>query len=201
MPHQEQWKCSDCVFLDLSKAFDCIEHNILLDKLYWYGTHGIPHMLNQSYLANRTQIVQISHKVDNHWKDYFSSCLPVKFRVSPGSVLGPLLFIIYVNDIPKVNSDMTIMYADDTSVINVGSNLEELGKAMSVNIERVTHNFEVNNLCTNLLKSNFLLFQTRQSKLVSNLKVVINNKEIRKEKSTNFLPVIIDSNLTWELHI
>jgi hypothetical protein len=96
---------------------------------------------------------------------------------------------------------MTIMYADDTSVINVGSNLEELGKATSVNIERVTHYFEANNLCTNLLKSNFLLFQRKQSKLVSNLKVVINNKEIRKEKSTNFLGVILDSNLTWELHI
>jgi hypothetical protein len=56
---------------------------------------------------------------------------------------------------------MTIMHADDTSVINVGSNLEQLGKATSVNIKRVTHYFEVNNLCTNLLKSNFLLFQTK----------------------------------------
>jgi retron-type reverse transcriptase len=86
---------SDCVFLDLSKAFDCIEHNILLDKLYWYGIRGIPHTLIQSYLANRTQIVQISHKVDNHWKDYFSSCLPVKYGVPQGSIYGPLLFIIY----------------------------------------------------------------------------------------------------------
>jgi hypothetical protein len=158
-------------------------------------------MLIQTYLANRTQIVQISHKVDNHWKDYFSSCLPVKYGVPQVSIPCPLLLIIYVNDIPKLNSGMTIMYSDDTSVINVGSNLEELGKATSVNTEMVTHYFEVNNLCTNLLKSNFLLFQRKQSKLVSNLKVVISNKEIRKEKSTNFLGVILDSNLTSELHI
>jgi hypothetical protein len=120
--------------------------------------------------------------VDNYWKDYLLSCLPVKYRVPQGSVLGPLLFIIYVNEIPKLNGGKTIMYADDSSVLNVGMNLEELEKATTVNMGKVTWYFEVNNLCTNLLKSNFILFQLKQSKIVSNLKVVINNKEITEEK-------------------
>jgi hypothetical protein len=93
------------------------------------------------------------------------------------------------------------MYADDTSVLNVGMNLEELEKATTVNIGKVTWYFEVNNLCTNLLKSNFILFQSKQSKIVSILKVVINNVEITEDKITNFLSVIVHSNLTWELHI
>jgi hypothetical protein len=104
-------------------------------------------MLTQSYLANRIQKVQISHKVGNFWKDYFSNCLPVKYGVPQGSILGSLLFIIYVNDILKLNSGMTIIYADDTSVINEGVNLDELGKATTVNIDKVTQYFEVNNLC------------------------------------------------------
>jgi hypothetical protein len=74
------------------------------------------------------------------------------------------------------------MYADDTSVINVGVNLEERGKITTTNTGKIAQYFEVNNLCTNLLKSNFLLFQTKQSKTVFDIKVIINNKEIRKEK-------------------
>jgi hypothetical protein len=92
------------------------------------------------------------------------------------------------------------MFADDTSVIHVGVNLEKLRKIMTTNIGKVTQYFKINNLCTNLLKSNLLLFQTEQSQIFFYLKVIINNKEIRKEKTTNFLDVILDSNLTWEIH-
>jgi hypothetical protein len=75
--------------------------------------------------------------VGNHWKYYFSGYLAVKYRVPHGSVLCPLLFIKHVTDIPKLNSGMIIMYAGDTSVTNVGVNLEELGKATTVNIDKV----------------------------------------------------------------
>jgi hypothetical protein len=85
----------NCVLLDLSKAFDCIEHNILTDKLYQYGVRGIPHKLIKSYLTSETQQVKVTHVANNQLKEYLSSSLPVRYGVPQGSVLGPLIFILY----------------------------------------------------------------------------------------------------------
>jgi hypothetical protein len=102
--------------------------------------------------------------------------LPVKFGVPQGSVLGPLLFIIYVSDLPKLNCGRAIMYADDTSILNIGRNMDELEIVTSDNISKVIQYFEANNLHINLNKTNFTVFQTRKNKLVSKLK----RKERRK---------------------
>jgi hypothetical protein len=85
-----------CVLLDLSKAFDCISHNILKDKLNNYGIQGIPHKLMKSYLTNRTQHVKVTHIENNLMKDYLSDSLPVGYGVPQGLILSPLLFILYI---------------------------------------------------------------------------------------------------------
>jgi hypothetical protein len=85
-------KCN-CVLLGLSKAFDCVQHNILMDKLYNYGVHGIPHKLIKSYLTNRTQQVKVIH-IENKQMN-LSSSLRVRSGIPQGSVLGPLRFLIY----------------------------------------------------------------------------------------------------------
>jgi hypothetical protein len=87
----------NCILLGLSKAFDCIEHNILMDKLYQYGVHGIPYKPIKSYLTCGTQQVKVTHIANHQLKEYLSSILPVRYGVPPGSVLGPLLLILYVN--------------------------------------------------------------------------------------------------------
>jgi hypothetical protein len=112
-------KCN-CVLLDLSKAFDCIEHNTLMVKLYDYGVCGIPHKLIKSYLTNRTQQVKGTQVTKNKLKEYLSRSLPVRYGVPQGSVLGPLLSTSYVNDVPHLTQGRTIMYFDDTPILNIG---------------------------------------------------------------------------------
>jgi hypothetical protein len=82
---------SNCVLLDVSQAFDCIQHNIFMDKLYNYGVRGIPHNLIKPYLTNRTQLVKVTHTENNQMKEYLSINLSVRHGVPQGSVLGPLL--------------------------------------------------------------------------------------------------------------
>jgi hypothetical protein len=123
----DKTKCN-YVLLDLSKAFDCIQHDILMDKLYKYGVQGIPHKLIASYLRNRTQHVKVTHTESNQTREYLSGSLPIRYGVPKGSVLGPLLFILYINDIPHLTKGRSIMYADDTSILNVGQDMNELQK-------------------------------------------------------------------------
>ena len=97
-------------FLDLSKAFDTIDHAILLSKLEHYGVDGIPLQLVKSYLTNRKQYVKLN--------EVNSNLLPINTGVPQGSILGPLLFIIYINDFTRASSIFDfICYADDTTLL------------------------------------------------------------------------------------
>lgn len=100
-------------FLDLAKAFDTVNHKILLDKLWRIGIRGIPHQLIVNYLSNRSQRVKVNNSI--------STTLPVKVGVLQGTILGPLLFILYINDIFNVlPKDALVSYADDTAIICSG---------------------------------------------------------------------------------
>jgi hypothetical protein len=92
------------------------------------------------------------------------------------------------------------MYADGTSILNVGQDINELQNTTSNNTV-VKQYFEINNLSINPSKTHYILFQTRQCRQESNLKILVKNREISNVKSTNFLGVVIDSNLSWEIHI
>jgi hypothetical protein len=108
------------LFCDLQKAFDCVNHNILLTKLKYYGIMGTTHKLIKSYLKDRYQRV-ILH---NNSPDSLSKWGKILHGVPQGSILGPLLFLLYINDLPQItheNSKM-ILYADDTSIIITNSN-------------------------------------------------------------------------------
>jgi hypothetical protein len=158
-----------------------------MDKLYKYEARGTPDMLIKSYLTNRTQQVKVVHTENNQMKEYLSSSLPVTCGVPQGSGLGPLLFILYINDIPHLTQGRSIMYADDTSIMNMGHDINDLQHITSINIGIVEKYFEMNNLIINPAKMHCNFFQIKQCRQDHDKKILIKNREIENVNSINFL--------------
>ena len=131
------------VFLDLSKAFDTIDHRILLNKLHYYGIRGLSLEWFKSYLFQRKQYVT--------YKNNSSEMLNIDCGVPQGSVLGPLLFIIYSNDLPKsIKTCNSILFADDTTVCKVGSDINQLFTDMMSDLTLLIDWFRANKLSLNV---------------------------------------------------
>ena len=184
------------VFCDLSKAFDCLSHPILLDKLEYYGIRGIPHQLIKSYLQNRIQFVQINSTM---------STTSINIGIPQGSVLGPLFFNICINDIKNCTDKFDIVsYADDTTLISTISSFTSPNTNISDNInselENVNKWLAAQKLCLNVLKTKYMMFHTPQ-KRIPKLHLSISNIDIEKGDSFNFLGSVLDTHLKWNFHV
>lgn len=182
------------IFLDFSKAFDTVNHQILLDKLNKYGINGIAHNWLTSYLNKRKQYVTYQ-KVN-------SSTLNISCGVPQGSILGPLLFLLYVNDIVNaVQTLFPILFADDTSIFTSGKDINVLAKRINIELASLVEWLQVNKLSLNISKTNYMIF--RPARKIPHLTepIIINNVPIARVSSTRFLGVMLDEKCDWCDHV
>ena len=181
------------IFIDLSKAFDTLDHGILLSKLQYYGINGTALKLLTSYLSNRQQFVQI--------EDNKSHTIKIAMGVPQGSILGPLLFIIYINDI-AYSSDLFkfINFADDTTLFTTLNNHDNINETINEELSKFHKWLKANKLSLNVNKTKAMAFHMPQKKVrLPHLKIAGTNIEF--VDNFNFLGITINKHLNWTSHI
>ena len=181
------------IFLDFAKAFDTVDHKILLSKLAHYGIRGPALNLLHSYLTDRYQYVQIL----NHQ----SAKLKITHGVPQGSVLGPFLFLIYINDIGHLSTNSPpLLFADDTTLSYSNPSLFDLTNIVNSDLIKFQTWLSTNKLSLNITKTNYILFQNHKT-FHDNPKITINDLPIKRVTTVKLLGVEIDHKLSWKTHI
>ena len=183
------------IFLDLSKAFDTLDHAILLHKLQSYGIRGMALAWIRDYLDNRKQYVTFNN--------INSSFLSISCGVPQGSILGPLLFLLYVNDISNASSLLSfVLFADDTNIFYSHSKLESLVNTLNFELPKVSAWFKCNKLSLNINKTHFMHFRHYNAHPINiPINIFIDNLLLEQKQHSKFLGVIVDNNLTWNDHL
>ena len=181
------------VFLDFSKAFDTLDHTILLQKLSVYGIRGNALSWFESYLKDRRQFVT--------YNGVWSETKILQCGVPQSSILGPLLFLIYINDLANVcTSSFPILFADDTNLFNHGKDMFSLQATLNQELANISQWLKVNKLSLNIKKTMYMVF-TRKKTQSADIKIEIDNEIISETKSSKFLGVHIDNKLNWKMHV
>ena len=181
------------VYIDLQKAFDTVNHSILMGKLEYYGIRGVPKMWLESFLIGRHQFTHIKDK---------SSCkLPITHGVPQGSVLGPLLFLLYINDLHKAVQHSSVHhFADDTNLLYTSKSLKKMNKHINHDIKHLCQWLRSNKISLNASKTEIIIFKTKLKTITKHLNFRVSGQKINPTTSVKYLGVHLNNSLTWEIH-
>ena len=190
------------VFLDLAKAFDTVSHDLLLKKLESVGVRGIAHNWFNTYLTNRTQTV----KIDNH----VSGRAVIEYGVPQGTILGPILYLIYANDLCNLSVEgRLISFADDTALLLRADTWDEAFRMAESEISLIQSWLNINLLTLNIDKTSFLTFSLTETTKPSNKTLTIHTcshnqmcdcPKIKQSNEIKYLGLIVDDRLHWDKH-
>lgn len=190
------------MFMDLSKAFDCVKYDILINKLYSYGIRGIALQWIYSYLHGRRQFVNLVDR-DTHM-EVRSGEIEIKIGVPQGSILGPTFFNVQINDMPQSTiNGQVILYADDSTALLADTDLSQLEINGFISFSEIAQWLKPNNLILNIKKTNCMIFQTGKKTMNQhNINICTGNGAgIEQVESTETLGIHLDEYLTWDVHI
>jgi len=203
------------VFLDLRKAFDVVDHSILLKKLSYLGISNTEHDWFTSYLNGRMQCTDVNGK--------YSILKYIKISIMQGSVLGPLLFLCFINDLFKASDMMSLLFADDTACLASHENIEDLYAFCNAELKKMAMWFAANRISINAKKCKYIIFHNKGKKIkADNLKISLNlndeesadnlsdivyldritsNNVVLELRNYKYLGILLDENLNFNQHV
>ena len=188
-------QCACGIFIDLQKAFDTVNHEILVNKLAYYGIRGVGNAWFKSYLMGRSQYVSIL--------GFDSEKNLINHGVPQGSVLGPLLFLLYINDLHNaVPNSVVFHFADDTNLLNVSDSPKKMQKQINYDLKMVYEWLLANKISLNCSKTELIIFHKRENAVRHfEYKIKLNGKKIFPSNDIKYLGIHLDSTLSGSSHI
>ena len=187
---------NDVIMLELRKTFDLISHACLLEKLRIYQSDDNSSKWFRSYLTGRTQQTSVT--------GHLSETAFITAGVPQGSIMGPLLFILYMNDLPPHIDNNIDMFADDSTLYTSGHNVDDIQRSLRTNLNAVTTWCEDNRMILNVAKTKCMLITTKQRRhhmRNNQLAITPNVQELQKVKRHKVIGVVVDENLQWREHV